>query len=51
MIDWKNYWLFPAGMAAVIFILFALLFWDKVDKEGSEEEAAKAASPDKESAV
>ena len=51
MIDWKNYWLFPAGMAAVIFILFALLFWDKVDTEVSEEEAAKAASPDKESAV
>lgn len=51
MADWKNYWLFPAGMAAVIFILFALLFWDKVDKDVTEDEVAKAASPDEESAV
>jgi nucleoside transporter len=51
MADWKNYWLFPAGMAAVIFVLFALLFWDKVDKDVTEDEVAKAASPDEESAV
>ncbi len=51
MTDWKSYWLFPAGMAAVIFVLFALLFWDKVDSEVSDEETARAASPDEESAV
>ena len=27
--DWKLYWLFPAGMAAVISVIFFLLFWDK----------------------
>ena len=27
--DWKNYWIFPAGMAAVIAIIFFLGFWDK----------------------
>jgi len=32
MTEWQNYWLFPAGMAAVIFIIFALLFWDKVNQ-------------------
>ena len=28
MIDWKHYWLFPAGMAAVIALIFLLLFRD-----------------------
>lgn len=51
MIDWKQYWLFPAGMAAVIFIVFALFFWDKVDPDVDAEEVAEAASPDSESAV
>jgi hypothetical protein len=39
MTDWKNYWLFPAGMAATIFVIFALAFWDKVktDEDNSEE--------------
>ncbi len=26
---WKEFWLFPAGLAAVVFVLFALLFWDR----------------------
>ena len=51
MADWKNYWLFPAGMAAVIFVIFALFFWDKVDREVDSEEVAEAASPDEESAM
>jgi len=51
MIDWKNYWLFPAGMAAVIFIVFALFFWDKVNTDTDVEEVAKSMSPDEESAV
>ncbi len=29
MTDWKHYWLFPAGMAAVIAVIFLLLFRDK----------------------
>lgn len=36
MTQWKNYWIFPAGMAAVIFILFALFFWDKVDTDSDK---------------
>ena len=31
MTQWKNYWMFPAAMAAVIFVIFALFFWDKTD--------------------
>lgn len=38
MADWKNYWLFPAGMAAVIFVIFALFFWDKVKTNGAGDE-------------
>jgi hypothetical protein len=30
MSGWKSYWMFPAGMAAVITIIFFLAFWDKV---------------------
>jgi nucleoside transporter len=51
MIDWKEYWLFPAGMAAVIFVIFALFFWDKVDRDVDAEEVVEAASPDSESAM
>jgi Na+/melibiose symporter-like transporter len=51
MTDWKHYWLFPAGMAAVILVIFALFFWDKVDREVDAEDVAEAASPDSESAV
>ena len=51
MTDWKNYWLFPAGMAAIIFVIFAVFFWDKVDRTTDMEDVAKAASPDEESAM
>ena len=51
MTDWKQYWLFPAGMAAVIFIIFAVFFWDKVDHDVDAEEVDEAASPDSESTV
>jgi len=33
MIDWKNYWIFPAVMAAVIMVVFILAFWDKTKDE------------------
>ena len=29
MTDWKHYWFFPAGMAAVILVIFVLCFHDK----------------------
>jgi nucleoside transporter len=35
MIDWKNYWLFPAGMAAVIAVIFFVAFWDKSAEKDS----------------
>jgi hypothetical protein len=27
--QWKTFWLLPAGMAAVIAIIFFATFWDK----------------------
>ena len=30
MEQWKNFWMFPAIMAAVILVIFAVTFWDKV---------------------
>ena len=35
---WHDYWLFPAGMAAVIFVAFAVLFWDRVQMDDEEEQ-------------
>ena len=45
MEDWKNYWMFPAGMAAVIMVIFAAAFWDKV-KTDDVEDAAEALPED-----
>ena len=28
-LQWKTFWLLPAGMAAVIAVIFFLAFWDK----------------------
>ncbi len=48
MADWKNYWLFPAGMAAVIMVIFAIAFWDKVSaNEVSQAKVAKAVQEEK----
>ncbi len=38
MEGWKNYWLFPAGMAAAILVIFALFFWDKVSTDAAPPE-------------
>ena len=51
MSEWHDYWYFPMALAGIIFVLFALFFWDKVDTKVTEDEVAKAASPDEESAV
>jgi hypothetical protein len=32
---WKQYWLFPAGMAAVIAVIFFVAFWDKSAEKDS----------------
>lgn len=38
MNQWKTYWIFPAGMAAVIAVIFFLGFWDKsADAESDED--------------
>lgn len=29
MTDWKNYWMFPATMAAAVSVIFLLAFWEK----------------------
>lgn len=36
--QWKDYWVFPMVLAAVILLIFALSFWDKVstDEESNE---------------
>ena len=38
MIDWKAYWIYPAGMAAVIALIFFLGFWDKSADDTNEDE-------------
>ena len=34
--QWKGFWLWPAGMAAVIMVIFFLSFWDKTEVGGEE---------------
>ncbi|MFT6794830.1 MAG: nucleoside transporter [Rubritalea sp.] len=52
MTEWQDFWYFPMILAAAIFVIFAILFWDKVKTDDVDlEEATKAASPDSESAV
>ena len=41
MVQWKNFWLFPAIMAGVIFVVFAVAFWDKA-KEAEETTTTEA---------
>ncbi|MGJ8657261.1 MAG: MFS transporter [Akkermansiaceae bacterium] len=33
MTQWQDYWYFPMILAAAIFIIFAVFFWDKVDTD------------------
>jgi len=52
MSEWQDFWYFPMILAAAIFVIFAIFFWDKVKTDDVDlEEATKAASPDSESAV
>ena len=48
MNQWHHYWLFPAGMAAVVLVIFAAGFWDKVKRDSvSPAEAAEAVQEEK----
>lgn len=46
MADWQSYWYFPAGMAAVITVIFAIFFWDKVKTDDVDIEDAAEALPE-----
>jgi nucleoside transporter len=32
VVDWKSVWLYPCLFAAVVMVIFFLLFWDRVDR-------------------
>lgn len=36
MNEWQDFWYFPMILAAAIFIIFALFFWDKVETDDTE---------------
>ena len=42
MSQWKEFWLLPAGMAAVITVVFFLAFWDSVDEESAAADSGAA---------
>ena len=46
MAEWANYWMFPAGMAAAILLIFTIAFWDKVKTDDVELEDAAEALPE-----
>lgn len=46
MQQWADYWPFPAGMALVILIIFAVAFWDKVETDDVTEADAAEALPE-----
>lgn len=41
MLQWQNFWYFPAILAAGVFVIFAVLFWDKTEMP-TEEQALDA---------
>ena len=40
--EWQLYWVFPAMLAGVVFLVFGLAFWDKMTPAADEETAEKA---------
>jgi hypothetical protein len=34
-VDWQQFWLVPAAAAAVVMVLFAVTFFDRVDESQS----------------
>ena len=41
MNEWKNFWMLPAIMAAVVFVVFAIAFWDKAETDDADEAQSK----------
>ena len=41
MQQWKNFWMFPAILAAVVFAVFAVGFWDRAANSDSENAASQ----------
>ncbi len=39
MAQWKNFWMFPSIMAAIIMAIFALTFWDKAKTEDESDDS------------
>ena len=37
MTQWANYWYFPMALAGIVFVIFALFFWDKTDSNTDSE--------------
>lgn len=35
--QWQNFWMSPAIMAAIVFVVFALLFWDRTKATADDE--------------
>ncbi|QDV75329.1 MFS transporter [Botrimarina mediterranea] len=46
MLQWKEFWLIPAYMALAIMVLFAVAFWDRVDRDKALGEGALGQSGD-----
>jgi len=38
MLQWKNFWMFPAIMAAGVLVIFAIAFWDRIEPSDSIED-------------
>lgn len=43
MQDWKNYWIFPAILAAAVFVLFTVGFWDRMTPAAIEDASTQDA--------
>ena len=44
MSQWQNFWMFPAILAGIVFVIFMLLFWDKMPAPGEDAAAVDAQS-------
>ena len=35
--QWRNFWMSPAMMAAIVFVVFALLFWERTEAAANDK--------------
>ena len=40
--EWQLYWVFPAILAGLVFVVFGVAFWDKMTPEADDDKAAQA---------